>query len=76
MIAPDLRMIPIVFGSDELHINEEAGLKVKIIKLPYFDNPVSICFYTLSGNVASLSLQFHDIKIVQLFNMQGGRDQM
>ena len=33
--AHDPKMCPFVFGSDVMHINEEAGLNVKILKCSY-----------------------------------------
>ena len=38
VIAQGLKMCPIVFGSDVMHINEGAGLNVNIWKCSYFSN--------------------------------------
>ena len=38
VIAHGPKMCPIVFGSDVMHINEEAGLNVKILKCSYLLN--------------------------------------
>ena len=45
VIAHDPKMCPIVFGSDVMHINEGAGLNVKILKCSYFNNRMSVFFH-------------------------------
>ena len=37
-IAHDPKMYPIDFGSDVMHIDEEAGLKVNFLKCSYLHN--------------------------------------
>ena len=46
-------MSPIVFGDDVTHINEEAGLNIKILKYAYFSSQLLDLFHILLINVAS-----------------------
>ena len=45
LVAHGLQMCPIGFGDDVMHINEWAGLNVKILKCSYFNNRLSILFH-------------------------------
>ena len=45
VIAHDPKMCPYVFGSDVMHINEEVGLNVKILKCSYLHNHKSVWFH-------------------------------
>ena len=53
VIAHDPKMCPIVFGSDAMHINEGAGLKVKILKCSYLHNHMTVSFHIKLGYVVS-----------------------
>ena len=57
VIAHGLKMCPIVFGSDVMHINEGAGLNVKILK----------CSYILHNHKSVWFLNFH-IKLGYVVN--------
>ena len=50
-VANGLKMCPIVFGDDVMHINEWAGLNVKIWKCSYFNNRLSVLFHIWYDNV-------------------------
>ena len=52
-IAHCPQMCPIVFGDDIMHINEWAGLNVKIWKYSYFNNRLSVLFYICYSTVVS-----------------------
>ena len=73
VIAHDPKMCPIVFGSDVMHINEGAGLNVKIWKCSYFNNHVSVLFHIWHSNVVSLCPRADGTKILNLINMRSGR---
>ena len=53
VIAHDPKMCPIVFGRDVMHINEGAGLNVKIWKCSYFNNSLSVLFHIWYSHVVS-----------------------
>ena len=46
-------MCPIVFGDDVMHINEWAGLNVKIWKCSFFTNRMIVLFHIWYDNVVS-----------------------
>ena len=46
-------MCPIVFGDDVMHINEWAGLNVKIWKCSFFTNRMIVLFHIWCNNVVS-----------------------
>ena len=45
VVGHDPKMCPIVFGDDVMHINEGAGLNVKILKSTYFSRIVCPMFH-------------------------------
>ena len=45
------QMYPIVFGNDVMHINEGAGLNVKILKYAYFSSQLFNLFHIWLINV-------------------------
>ena len=51
VVGHDPQMCPIVFDNDVMHINEWAGLKVKILKCKYFNNCLSILLHIGHDNV-------------------------
>ena len=52
VIVYDPQMCPIVFGDDVTHINEGAGLNVKILKKAYFSSQLLNLFQIQLINVA------------------------
>ena len=52
MVGHDPQMCPIVFGDDVMHINEGAGLNVKILKYAYFSSQLFNLFHIWLINVA------------------------
>ena len=52
VIGYDSQMCPFVFGNDVMHINEEAGLNVKILEYPYFSSQLFNLFHIWLINVA------------------------
>ena len=52
VIGYDPQMCPIVFGDDVTHINEGAGLNVKILKYEYFSSQLVNLFHIWLINVA------------------------
>ena len=52
-IAYGSLMCHVVFGDDVMHINEWAGLNVKILKCSYFKNCMSVLFHIGHYNVDS-----------------------
>ena len=65
-------MCPIVFGDDVMHINEWAGLTVKILKCSYFNTCMTALFHIGYYNVASFCIYAGDLKILKLINMHSG----
>ena len=45
VVGHDPKMCPIVFGDDVTHINEGAGLNVKILKSTYFSSCLPDMFH-------------------------------
>ena len=52
VVGYDPQMCPFVFGDDVMHINEEAGLNVKILKYAYFSTQLLNLFHIWLINVA------------------------
>ena len=52
VIGFDPQMCPIVFGDDVMHINEGAGLNVKILKYAYISVVSCLMFHIWLINVA------------------------
>ena len=73
VIAHDQKMCLIVFGSDVMHINEEAGLNVKILKCSYLHNHNTVWFHIKLAYVVNYCVHAHFIKSLNLINMRSGR---
>ena len=69
-------MCPIGFGGDIMHINEWAGLKVKILKCSYFNNRLSVLFHIWYDYVGSSCVHVRRINILSLIDMHSGRGLM
>ena len=52
VIGYDPQMCPIVFGDGVMHINQGAGLNVKILKYAYFSSQLFNLFHIWLINVA------------------------
>ena len=62
-------MCLIVFRDDVMHINEWAGLNVKIWKCSFFNNRLSVLFHIWYDNVVSKCPHAHCIKSLNLIQM-------
>jgi len=76
VVAHGLKMCPIVFGDDVVHINEWAGLKVKFLKCSYFKSRLFVLFNIWYSNVVSYCPHEHGIQTLNLINMHSGRGLM
>ena len=73
VIAHDPKMCPIVFGSDVMHINEGAGLYVKILKCSYLHNHKTVWLHIKLGYVVSKRVHVYAVKSPNLIDMHSGR---